>query len=101
MLKFAGFVSVLAYQVSAMEFNAKEKLLNFPMSRHFGQAIRDAVLPGNSYTDGSKVITVTSQDDYQYGVNITIGTPPQTGYLLVQNESPDLFIFGSNCLLCD
>jgi hypothetical protein len=64
------------------------------MSRHFGQATHDAKLPGNTYTDGSKIITVTSQDDYQYGVNITIGTPPQTGYLLVQNESPDLFIFG-------
>lgn len=102
MRKFAAIVSMLGSQAFSRE--ASEKLLNLPLSRLRGISpsdIREALFPSRSSAPGASIISLTSDDDYVYGVNITIGTPPQSGYFLLLNESPDLFIYSQNCTTQD
>lgn len=104
MLKFAGILSMLGSQAFSMEYNAKEKLLNLPLSRIHGFSpsdIREALFPSRNSGVGASIISLTSEDDHVYGVNISIGTPPQYGYLLVLNESPDIFVYSQNCTTQD
>lgn len=51
--------------------------------------------------NGTDIIPLYSDDDYVYGVNITIGTPAVEGFLMVLNDSPDMFIYGENCTTCE
>lgn len=102
MHKLAGITSVLFPLASAIEYNEQEKLINLPIHRLSSMKdIRDTLFPRKSTSNSGEVISIESEDDCVYKVNITIGTPPVSGYLLVLNESPDLFIYGQNCSTCD
>ena len=106
MQKLAGIAAILGSQALAFEYNSKDKLLSLSISnlRKKKDIIfyPDVFPPLQSWApNGTDYIPLYSDDDYTFGVNITIGEPPVSGILMIQNDSPDMFLWGENCTTCE
>lgn len=91
---------LLVTQALAWEYNPTEKLLSLSLERYDAfseEEVGELQALGAWSTAGNDTLSLVPLNYYLYGLNVSIGTPPQNGTLLVLNDQKNTFIFAQNC----
>lgn len=99
MYKSVAFVSFVN-GVFAWDYDAYRKTLMFPLTREYGRLSDGTVKPLKQSVNGGDEFNMEIVDNFLMTAQVSIGTPPVTGTLLVADSTPFVTVFGQNCVGC-